>query len=136
MASRSPLLSGGVGSFGRVVTGSYSAGVTLPETGLHRIQFWARDRVPEHLWDQLKVEADVAQLHVDIVKVRPPWNGVGEHSRFPIARLRYTKSTGLWAIYRRDRNLKFHEYERKRPNKDVRALLDYIATCGDPIFWG
>lgn len=110
--------------------------MTLPETDLHRIRLWARDRVPEHLWDQLKVEADVADRYVDIVEVRPPWDGVGEHTRVPIARLRYTKSAGQWAIYWCDRDLKFHEYKRKRPNKNVQSLLDWIADSGDPIFWG
>jgi len=108
----------------------------LPETYLHRIHLWAPERVPEHLWDQLKVEADVADRYVDIVEVRPPWNGVGEHTRFPIARLRYTKTTGLWAIYWRDRNLKFREYKRKRPAKNVEVLLDHIENPGDPIFCG
>jgi len=110
--------------------------VTLPKTDLHRIRAWACGRVPEHLWPELKVEADVADRYVDIVEVRPPWDGVGEHTRFPIARLRYTKSTGQWAIYWRDRHLKFHEYKRKRPTKNVQALPDYIDTSGDPIFWG
>jgi len=110
--------------------------MALPETDLHRIHLWARERVPEHLWDQLKVEADVSDRHVDIVEVRPPWDGVGEHTRFPIARLRYTRATGVWAIYWRDRNLRFHEYKRKRPTKNVQALLDHIGTSGDPIFWG
>ena len=67
----------------------------LPETDLLRIRLWARERVPEHLWDQVKVEADVFERHVDIVEVRPPWDGVGEHTRFPIARLPYTKSTAI-----------------------------------------
>jgi len=77
--------------------------LVLPETDLHRIRLWARERVPEHLWDELKVEADVADRRVTIVEVRPPWDGVGEHTRFPIARLRYTRTTGLWSIYWRDR---------------------------------
>jgi hypothetical protein len=110
--------------------------MTLPETDLHRIHTWARGRVPEHLWSELKVEADVADRYVDIVEVRRPWDGVGEHTRFPIARLRYTKATGQWAIYWRDRHLKFHEYKCKRPTKNVQALLDYIDSSGDPISWG
>ncbi|HLS49616.1 MAG TPA: DUF3024 domain-containing protein [Actinomycetaceae bacterium] len=110
--------------------------MALPETDLHRIRLWARERVPEHLWDQVKVEADISDRHVDIVEVRPPWDGVGERTRFPIARLRYTKSTGLWAIYWRDRNLEFREYKPKRPTKNVKALLDYIDSGEDPIFWG
>jgi hypothetical protein len=110
--------------------------VAFPETDLHRIELWCRERVPERLWPQVKVEADVEPRHVTIVEVRPPWNGLGEHTRFPIARLRYTARTGLWSIYWRDRNLKFHEYGRKRPSMNVQGLLDYIADSGDPIFWG
>jgi hypothetical protein len=109
--------------------------MTLPETDLHRIHACARGRLPERLWRELKVEADVADRYVDMVEVRPAWDGVGEHTRFPIARLRYTKSARQWAIYWRDRNLRFHEYKRKRSTKSVQALLDYIDSSGDPIFW-
>jgi hypothetical protein len=92
--------------------------------------------VPEHLWDELKVDADVSDRHVDIVEVRPPWDGVGEHTRFPIARLHFTKSTGLWAIYWRDRHLRFREYTRRSPTGNVQALLAHMERSGDPIFWG
>jgi len=67
----------------------------MPDTDLQRIQRGAGERVPEHLWDQLKVEADISDRHVDIVEVRPPWDGVGEHTRFPIARLSYTSRRGF-----------------------------------------
>lgn len=40
------------------------------------------------------------------------------------------------AVSWRDRNLKFYEYKRKRPTKNVQAILDHIETRGDPIFWG
>ena len=110
--------------------------MAIPETDLRRIQKWCLERVPEHLWPQLKVEADIEPMHVTIVEVRPPWDGIGEDTRFPIARLRYTAVSGLWTIYWRDRNLKFHEYDRKRPSRDVQSILDYIADSGDPIFWG
>lgn len=110
--------------------------MALTETDLLRIRPWTLERVPEHLWDQVKVEADFSARHVDIVEVRPRWDGVGENTRFPIARLRYTTSTGLWQIYWRDRNLKFHVYHRKRLTKNPPAPLDHIATSGDPIFWG
>lgn len=83
-----------------------------------------------------QAEAYAANRYVDIVEVRPPWDGAGEHTRFPIARLRHTRTTGLWAIYWRDRNLKSHEYKRKRPTKNVEALLDHIENSGDPIFRG
>lgn len=52
---------------------------------LVRIRRWCDARVPKHLWEQVKVEADVADRHVAIVEVRTPWDGQGEHTRFPIA---------------------------------------------------
>jgi hypothetical protein len=81
----------------------------------------------------VRVEADVTARHVDIVEVRPPWDGVGDHTRFTLARLRYTMASGQWAIYLRDLHLRFHEYKRKRPTRNVQSLLDWI---GAPIFVG
>lgn len=110
--------------------------MAMPETDLLRIGRWCRERVPEHARDQVRVECEIAQRHVTIFETRPPWNGQGDWTHFPIARLRYTASTGLWSLYWRDRNAKFHEYARKRPTKDVQALLDYLGSHEDPIFWG
>ncbi|MFS3127473.1 hypothetical protein ACLM5J_03615 [Nocardioides sp. Bht2] len=45
--------------------------IGLPEVDLHRIRLWARERVPEHPWDELKVDTDVADRHVTIVEARP-----------------------------------------------------------------
>ncbi len=110
--------------------------MAIPETDLFRIRRWAEQRVPKELWPEVKVEADLEPRHVTIVEVRPPWDGRGEHTRFPIARLRYTAATGLWSLYWRDRNLEFHVYDRKRPTKNVQVLLDYLDSHADPIFWG
>lgn len=46
------------------------------------------------------------------------------------------EATGQWAISWRDRQLKFHAYQRKRPTQNVQALLDHIENSGDPILWG
>lgn len=106
--------------------------MALPETDLHRIRLWARERVPEHLWDQVKVEADISDRHVDIVEVRPPWDGVGEHTRFPITRLRHTKSTGLREIFWHDCDLLFHGGKPKRPNKNVHEPRSAAVATGSP----
>jgi len=34
-------------------------------------------------------------------------------------RTAYTRATGLWSIYWRDQNLKFHEYKWKESSRDV-----------------
>jgi len=74
--------------------------------------------------DQVRVEADVTDRHVTIVECRPPWRAdLGpEWTRFPIARLRYTKASKRWSLYWRDRNLRFHEYDRVSPTDNVEEL--------------
>ncbi|GAA3130469.1 hypothetical protein GCM10020255_004080 [Rhodococcus baikonurensis] len=46
------------------------------------------------------------------------------------------EETGLWTLYWRDRNLKFHRYQFLAPSPHVQDLLDHIENGGDPIFWG
>ena len=110
--------------------------MAIPQNDLDRIQLWTRERIPEEQWDELRVEADVSQRHVDIVEVGPPWDGIGEEDRTPIARLRYTAKTGLWSIYWCDRNMRFHAYKDFEPTQQVQEQLDWLVDSGDPIFWG
>jgi hypothetical protein len=111
---------------------------SLPETDVVRVQRWCRARVPARARDQVRIEADVADRHVTIVECRPPW-GVDagpEWTRLPVARLRYTKSTRLWSLYWRDRNLKFHEYDRVPPAASVEDLLAEVDRDPTALFWG
>jgi len=110
--------------------------MAIPELDLARIRRWCDGRVPEHLWDQVKVEADAATTHVTIVEVRPPWNGVGDPTRFPIARLRWNRAKGHWSLYWADRNSAFHEYDLANPTPRVQRLLDTIDRDDTCIFWG
>ena len=110
----------------------------LPELDVARVQRWCAVQVPEHVRDEVRVECDVAPGHLTICECRPPWReDFGpDWTRFPIARLRYTKSTGLWTLYWRDRNQKYHRYEPLDPSPQVQDLLDYLHDRADPIFWG
>jgi len=102
------------------------------------MQRWCDRRVPEHVRDQLRVECDVAPRHLTVIETRPPWRADfgPEWTRFPIARLRYTKTTGMWELYWRDRNLKFHRYDRLAPSLLVDDLLAEIERDPTMIFWG
>jgi hypothetical protein len=46
-----------------------------------------------------------------------------EWSRLPIARLRYTKASRTWTLYWRDRNLRFHRYDRIEPSVNLSDLI-------------
>ena len=110
----------------------------LPETDVARVQRWCRARTPEGFRDEVRVEADVVDRHVTIVECRPPWReDFGpEWTRFPIARLRYVKTTGLWSLFWRDRHCKFHTYDRVPASANVEQLLAEVDRDPTAIFWG
>lgn len=111
--------------------------VAIPELDAARVGRWCRERVPKHLWNELQVQCDITDRHITIVEVRPPWDGADElWTRFPIARPRYTATTGLWSLYWRDRHLRFHAYKRLPPSPSIGVLLDHIEHSGGTIFWG
>ncbi|MGI8794346.1 MAG: DUF3024 domain-containing protein [Acidimicrobiales bacterium] len=93
---------------------------------------------PERAADQLRYELDVDARSVTILECRPPWReDFGpEWTRFPVARLRYTKARQEWTLYWRDRNLKFHRYDVVDPNPAVEALLAEVDADPTGIFWG
>jgi len=110
----------------------------LPEMDVARVQRWCRGRVPEHVRDQIRVEVDLTERYMTIVECRPPWRvDVGpDWTRFPIARLRYTNATRRWSLYWRDRNLKFHAYDRTPASPSIDDLLAEVDRDPTAIFWG
>jgi len=109
----------------------------LPELDVARVRRWCDQRVPAHLRDQVRVECDLAPRHLTIVECRPPWHkdAGAEWTRFPIARLRYTKATGRWSLYWRDRNSKWHPFDLVEPGT-VDQMLVAIDEDAIAIFWG
>ncbi|MDQ2875188.1 MAG: DUF3024 domain-containing protein [Actinomycetota bacterium] len=110
----------------------------LPELDIVRVRRWCEQRAPEHARDQVRVEWDIGPRQLTIVECRPPWReGTGpEWTRFPIARLRYTPATGVWTLYWRDRNLRFHRYDQLEPSPSIDDLLKEIDRDPTAIFWG
>lgn len=87
---------------------------------------------------QDRYELDVAPGSLTIMECRPPWReGYGtEWTRFPVARFRYVKVRQEWSLYWRDRNLKFHLYDRVAPTPSIESLLDEVTADPTYIFWG
>ncbi len=113
----------------------------LPDLDVARIAKWIDARnnsLPERAQGQIRYELDVANTTITIVECRPPWRpDLGpEWTRSPIARLRYTKTRKEWSLYWRDRNLKFHNYERVPARLHVEELLAEVDRDPTHIFWG
>jgi hypothetical protein len=110
----------------------------LPELDLARVRRWCEQRVPAHVRDKVRVECDVADRHLTILECRAPWGASpgAEWTRFPIARLRYTKSRTEWTLYYRDSNERFHLYDRLEPAQTVEPLLNELDADPTALFWG
>ena len=112
----------------------------LPETDVARVRRWVteqNERIGEHI-NQMRVEMDVDARSITTFECRPPWReDFGpEWTRQEIARLRYTKAAGTWALYWSDRHSRFHRYEDLDPTARVERLLAEIDADPACIFWG
>jgi Protein of unknown function (DUF3024) len=94
--------------------------------------------VPERVRGEVRVEVDISDRHLTVVECRPPWRADmgAEWTRSPIARLRYVKTTGVWSLYWRDRNLRFHVYDLAAPTASIEELLAELDRDPTAIFWG
>ena len=112
--------------------------MALPELDVARAQRWCAARVPEHARHQVRLECQLAPQHLTILERRAPWreDSGPEWTSFPIARLRYTIADKSWTLYWRDRNLRFHSYDRLTPSQRVEDLLTEIDQDPTRIFWG
>jgi hypothetical protein len=108
----------------------------VPELDLARIHQFCDGRVPAHLRDEARVEADVRGKSVTIFDCRSPWHPNLTHwSRVPVAQLRYDPASHLWTLYWTDRNSRWHRYDDIDPGT-ADELLDEINQDPTCIFWG
>lgn len=110
----------------------------LPEQDVERVRDFCQARVPDHVLDQLRVEMDIGRGFLTILECRAPWReDFGpEWTRMPVARLRYVQRTGIWTLYYRDRNSRFHLYDLVGPSAKIDVLLKEIERDPTGIFWG
>ena len=115
-----------------------SATAPLPEIDVARVRRWCAERVPEHARHQVRVECEVNGSSLTIVECRAPWReDLGpDWTRLPVARLRYTKGSKTWTLYWRDRNSRFHRYDRIEPSGNVSELIGEIDRDPTAVFWG
>ena len=68
---------------------------------------WCDQRVPERVRDQVRIESEETARHLTIVECRAPRHADlgSEGARLPVARLGYTRTTGIWTLYYRDRTV-------------------------------
>lgn len=109
----------------------------IPELDLARVRRFCHDRIPSHVRDQVRLEADVRGRSITILECRPLWSDPNaEWTRMKIAQLRYDDSARLWTLYWADRNQRWHRYWDLDASERIDALLDEIDEDPTCIFFG
>lgn len=109
----------------------------IPELDLARVRHFCAARIPEHVRDRVRLDADVRGHSITIMECRPLWSDPdAEWTRMKIAQLRFNDSDLSWTLYWVDRNQRWHRYRDLDPSENISTLLDEIDEDPTCIFFG
>ena len=108
----------------------------LPEIDVEKLRRFCRERIPDSVKDEVRLEVTVKGKRVSVHERRPPWQGgPGEWTSMPIAQVRY-EGDGTWTLYFGDRYggwTMYFDLEAKQPIDVIIEELSSDPTC---VFWG
>ena len=81
----------------------------LPETDLRRIERFCAEMWPERFHAEVRAETHVRGNTVTLCETRVPFAGLTEWTHDHFAQLRFRPGSADWALYRADRNSRWHE---------------------------
>jgi len=99
---------------------------------------YCEKRVPDRVRHQVRLEFEIRGLNVTLVERRVPWRPRSSDepwTRLAVARFRYDPDSACWALDWRDRNERWHPYDRK-PTAALGELLAEVDADPTAIFWG
>lgn len=65
---------------------------------------------------------------------RPDWQDATIRRDHDVAKFRFDMTSRRWALYWRDRNLKWHRFDKYAATTDIAELLPVVDA--EPIFYG
>lgn len=95
-----------------------------------------RRRTRPELADQLRLSCEIEGESVVLFEERPEGREPAKRMRSPVAKLRFVRTTGLWTLYWRRADLKWHAYQPAAPSTDLAALVDVIDRDEYGAFFG
>lgn len=102
-----------------------------------KIADYCKNKIPEHIQNEIKISFKFRGNSVTIFENRPPWSKENkEWTSLSVAKMRYDEKTGKWTLYCADRNSRWFEYWDIEPTKDINKLLIGIDEDPTGIFWG
>ena len=113
-------------------------GQFLPSEDVQRVRNWCAAKVPGAVRNQVRITCESYDRHLEIVELRAVQHGrpaSEEWVRTPVAKVRYTKSRGLWSLSWRGSDERWHNYNQMAPGS-VQRVLDELDRDPTALFWG
>ena len=97
---------------------------------------FCRRRTRPHLADQLRLAYEIDGQSVVLVEERPDWRDPSKRMRSAVAKVRYVRTKGLWTLYWRRADLRWHAYRPAPPTTDLAALVEVVDHDEYGAFFG
>lgn len=98
--------------------------------------FWSRRRPPLHLRDQVREGQRFTDQSIELFIVRPAFNRPGEHIEEPIAKVQFVRSQGVWRIFWKRADGKWHGYRPCLQADSLAEALRVIDEDANGCFFG
>lgn len=83
--------------------------------------FWSRRRPPLHIRDRIREGQHIEGQSVELFFVRPVWDDPTRHTEESIAKLTFVLASGVWRIFWKRADLKWHRYPARAGSADARS---------------
>ncbi len=94
-------------------------------------------RMKPHLADKIRLSYTFRGNSVTLWENRAPWReGMPEWTVSAVAQLRYNPKSETWMLYWRDRNSRWHLYERLAPAKNLDRIFAELDRDPTGTYWG
>ena len=93
-------------------------------------------RPPPAIRDELDIGWRCERQSVTLFEIRPDWKNPREKHERPFAKTTYNQRTGLWKIFWRRQDLKWHGYTPQLHVPSVATFLQVVDQDAMGCFWG
>jgi len=98
--------------------------------------FWSRRRPPLHLRDRIREGQRFSEQAIELFFVRPAFNRPGEHTEESIAKVEFVRSHGVWRIFWKRADGRWHAYQHRPEAKSLVDALREIDADSLHCFFG
>lgn len=113
---------------------------TSEETARHLQElekyFWSKRRPPLDIRDQIREGQRLEGQSVELFFMRPAWNDPTNWLEESIAKTTYVRSSGMWKIYWKRADGRWHPYPQRKQVATLRAFLRLVHEDRYCCFFG